>query len=223
MNSPTVTASALHRDSLRNPCACSPPLRMEPIQPESTPPTVLIGDDDVNRADRHADCLPLEYTVQTANTLDSAVEMLTADVNVALINDEIGDTAGEVVLASARTRGFEGRAVLLADGNQNLERIDEQFDDLLTTPVSRTAVEETIERMLERDVFDTRLEAILSFVSRMSTLESKLSIEELQNSESYARLDARLDEYRKQGVELGNATHDEYAHFSREKLRVVLS
>lgn len=196
---------------------------MVPKKSGSTRPTVLVAHPDVDSADRFADCLGSEYAVRRVNSGEAMLEQLSADVDVVIVDRELGDTAGEIVFGEARARGFEGRGVLLTDTSPERDHFVQQFDDYLVTPVSRAAVEDAVERMVERNAFDAKIQDVLSLVSRMATLESKLSIEELRTSETYARLDAQLDDLRKNGVEMDSLNRDEYAEFSSEKLRVVLN
>jgi len=92
------------------------------------------------------------------------------------------------------------------------------FDDYLVKPVSNAEIRDAVERMLVRERCDEAIRGIVALASKMATLESKMTIEELNSSEKYAALETRLDDLR-QEVHMGDPSDNVYAEFTTEKIR----
>lgn len=164
---------------------------------DETPLTVLIADDEPGLADGHAARLP-EYDVRTAYDGTEALEALTEDVDVVLLDRRMPGLSGDEVLEHIRERGLGCRVAMLTGVEPDVDIISMGFDEYLTKPISRTELREAIERMRQRSTYDAKLQEYFALASKRATLETEHSPEELADEPEFQRLCDRLETTRKQ-------------------------
>lgn len=183
-------------------------------------PTVLIVDDEEETADLFAEFLDGDYATLTAYGGEEALDRLTADVDVVLLDRSMPGTTGDEVLSTIRDRGVDCRVVMVTAVEPNTDVIDLDFDEYLVKPVSRETLIDAVERMLVRKSHDHELQEVFAIASKMATLESKMDIDDLESSEKYATLERRFAEHRASISRLG-PDDDLYAELSAVKMRAL--
>ena len=184
--------------------------------------TVLVVDDDYDVADLYSDQLVDQYDVLTAYSVIGALDLVDESVDVVLLDRRMPDRSGDEVLAEIRDRDIDCRVVMVTAVEPSLDIVEMDFDDYLVKPVSQETLADAVSRMLDRDSLDEQLREILSLASTMATLESKMDVEELQQSSAYRDLEARF-------VELRDTIGDEdleddlYAEFATEKVETLIA
>ena len=184
-------------------------------------PTVLVVDDEQELADLYADYIEDRYTVLTAYSGPAALEKLSTDVDVVLLDRRMPELSGDEVLERIRASDADCRVVFVTAVDPGPDTIDLPFDDYLVKPVDRSTVVDAIERMLHRNTYDERLMEVVNLASRMATLESKMDIEELEDSDEYVALRKRLADLRSE-TGLDGLEDDIYSELTAEKMRVLL-
>lgn len=184
-------------------------------------PTVLVVDDDADSADIHAQYLDDDYMVRTAYSGEEALGKLDADVGVVLLDRRMLEMSGDEVLMTIREGAFDPRVVLVSAVSPDVETLNLPFDDYMVKPVSRSDVRDAVERMRMRNTCDETIRGIVALASKMATLESKMSISELEASSVYTTLETQLAELRSEDG-LGTFGDDDYAVFTDEKLATLL-
>lgn len=184
--------------------------------------TVLIVDDEEDVANSYAGMLSPTYNVKTANGGEEALEMVNAEVDVVLLDRRMPDRHGDEVLAEIRSRDIDCRIIMVTAVKPDLDVITLDFDEYLVKPVSAATIQDAVERMLARINLDRRLRAAFSLASKMATLEAKMDIDELENSEEYAELESRLAEYRGLFAE-ADPSDDLYANLSTTKMESLFA
>lgn len=182
--------------------------------------TVLVVDDEPDAADLYAQYLP-EYRVLTAYAGAEALELMSAEVDVVLLDRMMPETPGEEVLERIRESDWNCRVVFVTAVTPDIEVVDLPFDDYLVKPVSEAAVRDAVERMLLRDSYDERIHEIVRLASRMATLESKMDVRELEASSRYRELEVRLAKLR-EDTPLEDADPDLYEELTAEKVLSLL-
>ncbi|WP_436934821.1 response regulator transcription factor [Halovenus marina] len=186
-------------------------------------PTVLVVDDDRETADAYAESLSETYTVRTAYSGAEAVDWIDEDVAVVLLDRKMPGLSGDDVLDRVREQGLECRVVMVTAVEPDRDILDLPFDDYLVKPVSHDQIRDAVERMLVRMSCDEQIRELVAVASKMATLESKMTLEELESSAAYASLEAEFAELKDGGADLAECEGDIYAEFTTEKIRTLFN
>lgn len=187
-------------------------------------PTVLIVDDEPDVADTYSSALSGAYDVRTALTGKQALEILETDgdsVDVVLLDRRMPEMKGDEVLEEIQARGFDCRVVMVTAVDPDIDIVSMDFDEYLTKPVDSTQLREAVERMAARDSLDDQIQEIISVGSRLATLESKLSYEQLQESSEYATLQTEFKQMR-DGADIPEDLNDSYIEATLENIEALL-
>jgi DNA-binding response OmpR family regulator len=181
--------------------------------------TVLVVDDEKDLANVYAEHLERRYTVRTAYSGDGALDAMSPDVDVVLLDRRMPDKSGSEVTELIRTRGYNCRIVFITAVDPGPDILSREFDEYLTKPVIAEELFEIVEAMLARDEYVRNIEEAIALVSKMGTLEAKMDIDELEQSEKYMEMQRRFDELRK---EVGKPpSQGMYSDLAQEKLQTL--
>lgn len=184
--------------------------------------TVLVVDDERETADLYTEFLAEDYTVQTAYSGKEALDVIDTDFAVVLLDRNMPGISGDEVLRTIRARDLDCRVVMVTAVDPALELLELPFDDYLVKPVSREQLRNVVSAMLIRNTCDDTIREVVALASKMATLESKLTIPELEASSAYADIEARFNTLRVEG-DLGEPTDELYKEFSVGKVRELFS
>lgn len=183
--------------------------------------SVLIVEDEVDIAESYAELLADDYDVQTVHTGGAAIEHLDERIDIVLLDRRLPDIPGDEVLDRMDKSALGCRVVMVTAVEPDLEIIEMEFDEYLIKPVSNEALEAVVDGMLARNAHDAELEEMVAVATKLATLEAKLDIEQLEQSnvyeqlkQRYAELDRSLDEAERDAL---------YIDATRDKLRRFLS
>jgi YesN/AraC family two-component response regulator len=95
------------------------------------------------------------------------------------------------------------------------------FDEYLVKPVTSDQLKDVVERMLVRETLDEQVQRMFVLASKLATLESKLTYEQLDQSEEYETLRTEFDSLRSE-IELPESTEDPYLEATIEKVQALL-
>lgn len=185
-------------------------------------PTVLVVENEPDTAAIYSDLLADDYTVKTATSGAEALELVDEDVAVVLLDRKMPGMSGDEVLRTIRDRGLDCRVVLVTGVEPDLGILDLPFDDYLTKPVSPEVLRSTVSAMCSRNAVDDQIREVVALASKMATLETKLSIEEMEASDAYAETVSRFNELRSR-TDMGERHDDVYSEFTTEKIRELFS
>ena len=159
----------------------------------SPPAKVLVVEDDHSLADLYTEWLADSYTVETAYNGTDALEQVDETVDVVLLDRMMPGLSGGAVLEAVRDSEPDPRVVMVSAVTPDLDVVKMGFDAYLEKPVDATALHETVDRMLTRAEYDEKLQKLFSLIERQDTLEAVKRAEELERSEEYRSLTARLE------------------------------
>jgi DNA-binding response OmpR family regulator len=159
-------------------------------------PLVLIVEDEPDLADLYATWLRENCTVRVAYGGHEALDELDEDVDVVLLDRRMPDLSGDEALAEIRNRGFECRVAMVTAVEPDFDIVAMGFDDYLVKPVSKEALEETVDNLLRRNTYNDGVQELFSLASKKALLESEKEATALEENEEYQELDARLTELR---------------------------
>jgi DNA-binding response OmpR family regulator len=183
--------------------------------------TVLIVDDEQDVADSYAEALREEYSVTVAYSGAGALDALDEHVDVMLLDRRMPDISGDEVLERVRDRSIDCRVVMVTAVEPTLDIVEMPFDEYLVKPVTGDQLIDVVERMLVRETLEAQVQRMFVLASKMATLESKLTYEQLDQSDEYETLRAEFDSLRSD-VELPDSTDDPYLEATIEKVQALL-
>ena len=156
-------------------------------------PVILIADDEAELAQLYAHWLNESYEVLVATGGEEALELVSHDVDVALLDRRMPTMTGDEVLSALRDRGINCRVAMITAVEPDTDIVDMPFDDYMVKPITREQLFSVVEVLLSRAQFDTRTQEFFSLASKKATLES---VQKDVNSEEYEALTSRMDELR---------------------------
>jgi two-component system response regulator AdeR len=179
-------------------------------------PTILVVDDEQDIADLYTTWLEMEYQVRTAYGGETAIEEADDEVDIIFLDRQMPSYSGDEVLEEVRDRGLECRVVMVTAVDPDFDIIQMGFDDYLTKPVMREDLYEAVDGMQERDEYDDTMQDYFSLASKKATLEAEKTPSELQNSEEYQELTARIDELETDADDAVSQINDDYESLFQE-------
>ncbi|MEZ3115043.1 HalX domain-containing protein [Halobaculum sp. MBLA0147] len=157
-------------------------------------PSVLVVEDEADLADLYAAWLGGEYDVRTAYGGHEAIDQLSEEIDVILLDRRMPGLSGDEVLVSVRDRGVDARVAMVTAVEPDFDIVEMGFDDYLVKPVTREKLMETVESLLRRSEYDSGVQELYAVASKKAVLESEKGQAALEESEEYADLEARYDE-----------------------------
>ena len=160
--------------------------------------TVVVVEDEPDLADLYAAWLEDGYDVHAAYGGEEALAVVDDldEVDVVLLDRRMPDVSGDEVLTALRDREVDARVAMVTAVEPDFDIVEMGFDDYLVKPVSREALEETVSELLLREEYADGVRELFSLASKKALLEAEKSTAELDASEEYADLSARIDEHR---------------------------
>jgi len=160
--------------------------------------TVVVVEDEPDLADLYAAWLEDGYDVHAAYGGEEALAVVDDldEVDVVLLDRRMPDVSGDEVLTALRDREVDARVAMVTAVEPDFDIVAMGFDDYLVKPVSREALEETVSELLLREEYADGVRELFSLASKKALLEAEKSTAELDASEEYADLSARIDEHR---------------------------
>ena len=158
------------------------------------PGTVLVVEDEDHLAELYTDYLSDEYDVRTAYGGVEALEMLSSDLDVVLLDRRMPVISGNEVLAEIEERGLQCRVAMVTAVDPDFDIIDMGCDDYIVKPVTRDAIREVVDRLMRVTEYDHRMRELTAKRLKRNVLQIEKSTTELRNSEEFQRLQDEIDD-----------------------------
>ena len=158
------------------------------------PPNVLVVDDDPRLAEMHASWLEDRYEVQTAYSGRAALELLSDDVDVLVLDRRMPGMSGEEVLEKLDVLAVDPGVVMLTAVEPEFDVVDMAIDDYIVKPGLKTEVVETVGAVLDRTSLEDPVREYLALAAKRSLLRTETSAVGREDSASYAALVDRLEQ-----------------------------
>ncbi|WP_277555567.1 HalX domain-containing protein [Halobaculum limi] len=162
------------------------------------PPVVLVVEDEPDLADLYAAWLGVDYDVRTAYGGHDALDELSDDVDVILLDRRMPGLSGDEVLDEVRDRGIDARVAMVTAVEPDFDIVAMGFDDYLVKPVTRESLLQTVEGLYDRSQYDSRMQEFFAVSSKKAVLEAEKGRAALEESEEYQELERRAAELRKE-------------------------
>ncbi|APX95290.1 HalX domain-containing protein [Natronorubrum daqingense] len=161
----------------------------------STEPDILVVDDENQLADLYTEWLQQDgWSVETAYDGESALEKLTASIEIVLLDRRMPDQTGEEVLETIRDNGYDVRVVMATAVDPDFDIIEMGFDDYLVKPLSEEELLTVVDHIDQRATYESEVQTYYTLVSKKALIESKKSAPELEGNEEYQTLCTRVEE-----------------------------
>ena len=181
---------------------------------------VLVVEDEADIAEAYATMLRDAYDVTVVNSGEAAIEQLDSGIDVVLLDRRLPDIPGDEVLNRIDKGQLGCRVVMITEVDPDLDIVEMAFDEYLVKPVPEETITATVEQMVKRNAYDAEFQEMAAVATKLATLEAKLEIAELEQSEEYETLTRRY-------AELSRASDDDHSNVyrdaKREKIRAFLS
>ncbi|AXG06546.1 response regulator [Haloplanus rubicundus] len=168
----------------------------------SSPPHILVVEDETELAELFAEWLSEEYDVEVATDGETALELVDDDTDVVLLDRLMPGLSGDEVLESIRERGLDCRVAMVTAVEPDFDVLSMGFDDYVVKPLFRADIQRLVRGLLERDAYDRQLSELFSAVSKLAALESHKEPDELADSDEYQQLKAELERTRERVEQL---------------------
>lgn len=168
------------------------------MTPSSSPPTVLVVDDERAVADAYSLQIESEYDTRVAYGGEEALEKVDEDVDVVLLDRRMPDLSGDDVLDRIRERGLDCRVVMVTAVDPDFDIVDMPFDSYLKKPVKREELLSEIERQLSVDSYDTGVDEFMELNTKLQLLKAEKPMQELEDDEGFQRLNKRVNELKEE-------------------------
>lgn len=183
--------------------------------------TILVVEDEEDLADEYANTLSEKYEVLIAYSGEEALEKVDSTVSVILLDRRMPGISGDEVLDRISKEELGCRVVMVTAVEPSLDIVEMDFDEYLVKPVSRQTIIDVVDQMVLRNTYDERIQEMFAIAAKLATLEAKLDIQQLNQSEQYSRLRSQFEEL-KQDIDTAHADEDLYLDATREKLEALL-
>ena len=170
--------------------------------------TVLVVEDEANLAELYASFLAGEYDVRTAYDGGEALEMMGPEVDVVLLDRKLPHTSGDEVLERIRGRNYDAYVAMVTAVDPDFDIVDVPVDDYLCKPVTRSDLLRTVEAFYARRTYDELQRELSAKLVRRNVLAVEKTAAELEASEEFQRLEARIAELREEVEHLSRSLGD---------------
>ena len=172
-------------------------------------PVVLIVEDEPDVAETYRLWLEDTYTVRVAGNGEVGIDALDESVAVVLLDRMMPGLSGDEVLEQIREQGLDCRVAMVTAVEPDFDILEMGFDAYLSKPVKSDQIRDTVENLLERSEYDSLLQEYYSLVEKQATLEATKASVELEDSDEYDDLTARIDDLRDELSEMLGGIEDD--------------
>ena len=154
--------------------------------------TVLVVEDEEHLADLYADYLSSGYDVRTAYGGVEAIEMLSSEIDVVLLDRRMPVVSGNEVLAEIEERALQCRVAMVTAVDPDFDIIDMGCDDYIVKPVTKNGLLEVVDRLVRLAEYNDRMRDLSAKKLKRNVLQVEKSKTELQNSQEFQRLQTEI-------------------------------
>lgn len=157
---------------------------------------VLVVDDEPMLADLIGEWVQEKWNCQTVYNGRDAIETISAEIDVVLLDRQMPDLTGDEVLTTIREEGVPCQVMMVSAAQPDFDIFDLPFDDYLRKPVDRPEVQEKVEQLLLRRTYHPDIQQFFTITAKLALLESLKLPQELEANEEYLALKATADDIR---------------------------
>ncbi|ERH00640.1 MAG: response regulator containing CheY-like receiver, AAA-type ATPase, and DNA-binding domain protein [Halonotius sp. J07HN6] len=166
------------------------------VQSQNDEPTVVIVDDE----ERVAKCYKLfindRYEAHIATGGQEALDTLTREVEVILLDRRMPEMHGHEVLDHIHAEGYDCRVIIISALDPDMEVLDYQFSKYLKKPIVKEQLLDTIEQVRMLDRYESLLTEYYQAVEKYSIMQSEFTSATLENNAQFQELEEDISHLR---------------------------
>ncbi|MFC7195211.1 response regulator transcription factor [Halosimplex aquaticum] len=155
---------------------------------------MLVVEDETHLAELYTEYLDDEYDVRTAYGGVEALEMLSSDLDVVLLDRRMPIVSGNEVLAEIEERGLQCRVAMVTAVDPDFDIIDMGCDDYVVKPVTRDGLRAVVDRLMKLSEYNDRMRELTAKRLKRNVLEIEKTESELAESDMFRRLQREIEE-----------------------------
>ncbi|MHB9286314.1 response regulator [Halobacteriales archaeon Cl-PHB] len=159
--------------------------------------TILVVDDNDGCRDLYALWLEGRHEVWTAADGDEAIDRVSDDVDLVLLDRDMPGPSGTAV-AEHIEANHDCYVVMVSSRPVDFDVVELPIDDYVEKPVDRDEIRGIVVRYISQQSYQQALDEFFALTAKLASLESRKSRAELEASETYARLKWLVEEKRAQ-------------------------
>lgn len=161
--------------------------------PSAPGATVLIVDDEEAMTEILSTWVGKHYEVLVAHDGEEALDVITEDVDVVLLDRRMPRMGGDEFLLEIKDRGYNARIVMVTAVDPGPDIVSLPFDDYITKPVTKDVVLNVIDRMLRLRKAGKAVREYHSLERRRDVLRTARQTTGSSDSEAFELLTRRLE------------------------------
>lgn len=154
---------------------------------------VLVVDDERDITEMYAHWLEDHYAVDTATDGTTALQAITEDTDVVLLDRRMPNLTGDEVLETIRDRDHECRVAMVTGVQPDSDVIEMGFDDYLVKPIDKHELRSTIEALHRRASYDRSARELYALAAKRATLRAEGDYSD-DVADAIDEIDARIEE-----------------------------
>lgn len=190
--------------------------------------TILVVEDDPTVTHLYNQFLEPEYTVVTTTTAAEAIDVLHDEsapegeelpdsVDTVLLDRRLPDEPGETVLDVIEEDDLDCRVAMVTGVEPDFDIVNMGFDLYILKPVEHDELMDAVETLFTRSEYGDLLREAASLASKRALLEANKSDDELDASEEYDDLLARMADLDDELMDLADSlSTDDYRVMFRD-------
>lgn len=183
---------------------------------------ILIIDDEPETVETYRLFLNEEYEVREATDGQEGLTKVDQETDIVLLDRKMPGLSGDEVLAEIRSRDLDCRVVMVTAVEPDLDLLHLDFDEYIVKPVTEKELRQVVDRMLERNSVEDRIQEMFALASKLAILEAKLDIDQLEQSNEYQELLNQFATLRDE-VTLPDVEEDYYLNEQVRKFQTLLN
>lgn len=154
---------------------------------------VLVVDDDPQIRSVFSDYLAGAFDVRTAESGAVALEEMSDDVDVVLLDRRMPGMSGKRLLSTLREEGFDQPVAMVTAVEPDFDVLDMGFDDYVVKPVFEPELRDVVETMLLRREYDEVIREYFALASKVAALKLEKGGSALDGHDGYEESTSRLE------------------------------
>lgn len=180
---------------------------------ENKKPAVLIVEDERELADTYVQWLAGDYHVDVVYSGNDAINQLTNDLDIALLDRRLPDMSGNEIITEIQEREINCRVAMITAVDPDFDILQMNFDEYLVKPVLKDNLTKCVNRLLRLKEYDEQFKESYALAVKQQLLEEQKPVAELEENDEYHealhrlhelqdRLDVTFDEFTSEDYEL---------------------
>lgn len=158
----------------------------------SSEPTVLIVDDEVELAELYADYLAESYETKLAHTSGEALVELTAEVDLVLLDRRLPGMSGDELLTHINEWETDCQVIMVTAVDIDTDIIEMPCEGYLQKPISKAELLEAVEQAFLMASYEELIFEYYEARKKRAALAAEFGVHEIE-SEQFDNLEARID------------------------------